>query len=263
MSSTDSFEELVPMYALGALPADERKVLEAHLKECASCRRVYREQLQAVNMLPQLADLIQPSPDLKRKLFARVDADLAQAAASAQPSSSSGVAAVRQPVPLSPVAKQSSPFSWLFTPRFAFVAVAAVLILAAGILLLSQFTQSPEQREIASILSNPNVQQREIKGTAVAPTAQGTMHMVPGANTGVLTVSGLQALPGDKTYEFWLIKGAAPVPAGLFAVDPNGNATLLVKGPEQLALYDKLGVTIEPHAGVAKPSGTLVLQAGF
>ena len=39
----------------------------------------------------------------------------------------------------------------------------------------------------------------------------------------------LPALPADKTYQLWFIAGGKPVPAGTFAVDARGTASLRVE----------------------------------
>ncbi len=87
--------------------------------------------------------------------------------------------------------------------------------------------------------------------------------MRPGDTHAVLELNGLSPLPPDKTYEFWLIRGEQGVPAGLFEVDAEGRATMLVSASNTISSYDRLGVTIEPNTGVEKATGPLVIKYGF
>lgn len=256
MSSHEQFEELIPLYALGALSPDEARELRAHLRECDECRARYRQERATARLLLNSAEPVEPSPDTRRKLFERVDADLAARAARipARP-------AVPAPTmrPLAPAGARP----WYLQPAFAFAALALVAIVAVGLWLVSQNARSPEQQEIAQILSNPNRSQHALKGTEQMPNGFGTLHTVPGEARAVLVVGALQPLPADKTYEFWLIRGAQPLPAGLFTVDSQGQGQLLVKTGEDIAAFDKWAVSVEPRQGVTQPSGPIVLAGGF
>jgi anti-sigma-K factor RskA len=250
MSSNHQLAEQIAIYALGALAGQERMDLEAHLRECASCRAQLGEARAVVNLLPRSVGPIEPSPETKRKLFARVDVDLARSAApragtAVETRSSAG----RRP-----------PTS---TRTLAFGLVAIVVLVLVGLFAVPLIGKINQQREIAAILNNPNAQVRVIGGTKDAPTAQAKLVAAPGDTRAVLVVDGLKPLPPDKTYEFWLIRGTQPFPAGLFDVDANGSASLLVAASQSINAFDKLGVTIEQRAGEQTPKGTLVLQYGF
>lgn len=250
MTSNRHFDDQIAIYALGALPAGEREELEAHLRDCASCRAKLSEARALVHLLPRSVEPVQPSPETKRGLFARVEADLAQEA-TGRPQT---VPVVRSTVPRG---------LRLSVPTLA-VGLAAVLILVVLGLVGGPFVaQLNQQREIVGILNNPSSQTRLINGTKDAPAAQGKLVAAPGETRGVLMVSGLMPLPQDKTYEFWLIRGAQTVPAGLFNVDSTGGTTLLISAPQDVRAFDKLGVTIEQRAGELTPKGTLVMQYGF
>jgi anti-sigma-K factor RskA len=249
MSSNHHFDDQIAIYALGALFGEEKADLEAHLRECASCSAQLREARAVVNLLPRSVEPIEPSPETKRKLFARVEADLSQAAPQTRTAPEAG----------STVARRAR----LSLPALAFGLAAILVLVLIGLLAAPLVDQFNRQREIATILNNPNAQTRVIGGTKDAPSAQGKLVAAPGETHAVLVVGGLKPLPPDKTYEFWLIRGAQAVPAGLFNVDANGSSTLLIAAAESLNTYDKLGVTIEQRAGEQTPKGTLVMQYGF
>src|SRR5262245_12930523 len=87
MQATNHVDELVAVYALGALPGADRIFVERHLQTCAECRALLRETVAAVAVLPMMVAPLEPPPALKSRLLTRVDASLAlqRAAASAAP----------------------------------------------------------------------------------------------------------------------------------------------------------------------------------
>src|SRR3972149_4056972 len=56
----DEIEELIPVYALGALEARERQGLEKHLEGCSHCSRILREHLEATAVLARMAPTAEP-----------------------------------------------------------------------------------------------------------------------------------------------------------------------------------------------------------
>ena len=250
MSSPHLPDEQIALYALGAVGGKERSDLEQHLKGCAHCRARVKETSVIVNLLPRAVEPMEPSPEMKRKLFARVDADLAKAAGSGAQTGTD-----------MPYGAGLRRLASRRTLAFTLILVAVLVVI--GFFASPFAAQINQQREIAAILNNPNAQTRMIAGTKDAPDAHGRLVAAPDGTQAVLVVDGLKPLPADKTYEFWLIRGAQPFPAGLFGVGANGSSTLLITAAQSINTFDKLGVTIEQSAGEQTPKGTLVLQQGF
>ena len=67
----------IATYALGALAEPECDLMKAHLAKCSACREQYYAEQALTALLPQAVEPIEPSPETKLKLFARVDSDLA------------------------------------------------------------------------------------------------------------------------------------------------------------------------------------------
>lgn len=250
MSSNQHLDDIIPIYALGALSGKEKRDVEAHIRGCSHCRAKLAEARSTVNVLPSSVEPVDPSPQTKHKLFARVEADLARPLPASLRSGSKPAPAIS--------------FRPILMPRLLAIGLLAVLLLLAiGLAAPPLLRQLNEQREITAILTNPGAQTRVIHGTRDRPTAHGRLTAVPGDNRAVLEVDGLGPLPPDKTYEFWLIRGSLPVPSGLFDVSSEGTKTMLVSASEGIDSFDKLGVTIERSAGEEAPKGTLVLQLGL
>ncbi|MBI4671739.1 MAG: anti-sigma factor [Chloroflexi bacterium] len=250
MASHDQYQEWISMYALGGLSGPERVQMQAHLSECAACRQRYRQARALVQMPPQAIEPVEPSPETKMKLFARVDADLARANTASQ-------SRVAQRAPAPPAKR-----GWFRRPALAFAALALLGLLAvAGWLLLNR--SSPEQQQIAAILSDPNVQKVALAGTKDAPNASAEIYMAPGHSAAVLQVNGLAPLPADKGYEFWFFRNGEPQPSNVFTVTSTGTTTVLVNANDKVENFKGWGVTIEPITGVPKPTGTIVILGGL
>lgn len=116
-----------------------------------------------------------------------------------------------------------------------------------------------KERELAW-LKDPRVQVALLKGLEGNPAARAKLLWNPGTKQGILWVSGLPALPLEKTYELWAFVGDQPVPAGTF--DAKTDAATVIPISRQETLDDapaKFAVSVEPKGGVPKPTGAIVL----
>ena len=86
----------------------------------------------------------------------------------------------------------------------------------------------------------------ELEGGGVA-----TAHWAPSVGQAVVVTDGLSALPTDKSFELWFVRGDAPISAGTFEVGADGRATALLQGDMQAG--DVIAVTVEPAGG--SPNG--------
>jgi anti-sigma-K factor RskA len=85
------------------------------------------------------------------------------------------------------------------------------------------------------------------------------LRVAGGHARGKLVVTGLPALPTDRTYEVWLQSGIRPpVPNALFGVTARGTADVAV--PADLHGVTRLLVTVEPRGGSVHPTTPAVIQ---
>jgi len=78
----------------------------------------------------------------------------------------------------------------------------------------------------------------------------------------VFVASHLDPLDPLKTYELWLLPaeaGQAPIPAGLFKPDANGNASLVMPELPKGVTAKGFGVTVENDGGSKTPTAPIVL----
>jgi anti-sigma-K factor RskA len=116
-----------------------------------------------------------------------------------------------------------------------------------------------ERDETLRLLSTPQVRLVRLAGLAASPGASGQLLWNPATRTGILLTSGLPQVPHDRVYELWAIAGNEPMPAGLFEVDAAGHAFLRLPSLPRTKRFDKFAVTLEPAAGVPKPTGPMHL----
>lgn len=90
--------------------------------------------------------------------------------------------------------------------------------------------------------------------TGATPVVSASVVVAPD-RTATLHVSGLPAVPRDKTYEAWVITtGGAPRAAGLLV---DGTVTLQGKLPRHAVV----AVTVEPAGGSAAPTTPVIVSA--
>lgn len=86
--STDEIKERVSLYTLGALPAAESLALEKHIAEgCSVCRDELRAFEDACALIALSAPRVEPPPQVREKLFARLAAEKKSVHLEAAPSS--------------------------------------------------------------------------------------------------------------------------------------------------------------------------------
>jgi hypothetical protein len=109
------------------------------------------------------------------------------------------------------------------------------------------------------------VSQIDARTTVLLPqgtggSAHGRVVWNPGTREAVLVASGLNPAPPGKTYELWVIADGAPVPAGVFQVEPDGRAAFRLPALEQTTRVRSFLVTVEPISGSPAPTGPSILS---
>ncbi len=80
-----------------------------------------------------------------------------------------------------------------------------------------------------------------------------------GETTGTLVVNGLPVLGAEHQYQLWLVKDEVRVSGAVFSVAEEGITSIPIVAPEDLTLYTRCGITIEPAGGSPEPTGDGVL----
>jgi anti-sigma-K factor RskA len=248
----EHWREHVEIYTLGALDGQELKEFEAHLASgCAICEAYVRETRETLAVLHRSLRPDAPPLAIKSRILDQI-------------------------VPQAIVRPRQETTPWLNWNWWG-LGIGAVATASVALVLIANLTrtqselekakaqlaalqiESAQKDELLQLLSSQDVRLIELKGLEAAPAARAKLFWNPGARSGILLTNGLPKTPTDKAYELWGIVGTEPFPAGVFRVDDQGQARFRMPVLGQGKNFDKFAVTLEPAAGVEKPSGPMVL----
>jgi anti-sigma-K factor RskA len=116
---------------------------------------------------------------------------------------------------------------------------------------LKQFLKGADAKQI-SLREKPSVV-KSPEGHALYSAASGKL---------IFTASNMPKPPDGKAYELWILpaSGAAPVPAGMFSPDMQGNAAVIFPAIPMNVQAEGFGVTVEVEGGVKSPTPPIVLS---
>jgi anti-sigma-K factor RskA len=231
---------LTGAYALDAIDGSERERFEHHLVRCQPCEYEVRGLQDTATRLGQ-AVAARPPELMKARVLA-------------------AVATTRQlaPVPDVRPLPASAP-GWSRRLGVPLAAACLVIAIVLGVLLgISRHqlsTETAQQRAIAAVLAAPGA------SLVREPTSLGgeaTIVVAAKLHKFIFTSNGLPALANARVYQLWVMgPGGSATSAGLLSLTPNGQtAPVLAAG---LAAGDKVGVTVEPAGGTAKPTTTPIV----
>jgi hypothetical protein len=231
---------LAGAYALDALdPGREHDRFARHLGRCLSCAAEVRGFREVATALAKAA-AVEPPPELRPRVMA-------------------AVARTRQQPPEAPARQHPRP-ARVWVPWLSGVVAAAAVVLAVVFGLAQahteqQLSQSRAQNQaIAAVLAAPDARlltQRTSAGGVA------TVVLDAAARRLIVTTAGLPSLPAGQVYQLWLIGPASVTSAGLLPEPAGGRTPPVLAG--NLAPGDKLGLTVEPAPGTARPTTTPIM----
>jgi anti-sigma-K factor RskA len=233
---------LVGAYVMDAVSDDDRASFEHHLAGCEGCQAEVRGLREATARLAAAAE-VRPRAELREQTM--------QAAG-----------LIRQ---LPPATRQrpEAPAGWRRTwlPRLAVAAAAVFAVLAVG---MGTVMHGAEHRldqargsshQMAVVLGSPDATMMRARLTS---GGRATIVMSHRYGSLVFTASGLPALPSARSYQLWVMRPGGPRSAGLLPAGPDGRAgPMVISG---LGRGDRVGVTVEPAAGSARPTSRAILM---
>ena len=258
------FEELLPAYALGALDGDDLRELEEHLAGgCAECRRQLDLWHRDLEALAESVTPVEPSETTRARVL-RLSAGAAGATATAPaprrlPRGLPLAAAALLAVAIWGVAGQvrlRGELERATTERDRLTRQVAALDREVSLVR----AEARQASQALQVLAAPGVQSVVMAGLGPTPNAAGHTYVNPRRRDALFYAFDLPALPRDKTYELWYIAGGKPVPAGTFAVDERGTASVRVERVPDVRSIEAWAVTVEPAGGVPQPTGEMVLK---
>jgi hypothetical protein len=240
----DELRDLYELYVLGVLDAEEKIEVEQHLAEnCPQCQAGVRNALRFSTMLGTLPEAVEPSRALRGRVLASVGVE--------------------------PKASRW----WLG----GLAVLSACLLIGVVVLSLENTRRKDELASVQSQLRQATNDRSRIEAVLQFLNEPGTQEVVFGkgqvqpphgrifvnARGVALIAANLPPAPTGKTYEMWFVpKTGAPIPAGLFQSDAQGNVLHMRNGAVDLSGTKAIAVSVEPAAGSSTPT-TVVFAAGL
>jgi len=240
-------------YVLGALDEQESARVEAHLRDCASCRRARTDYQSVADGLLHSLRSVRPPASLRSRLRQRIRPG-APASVYTRPGGRPNAYAVLS-VALALAVVALGVFTWQTQNSLRLIESRFESAQAA----------SSQQAQVDSVslalLTYPGRQVALVTGDQ----AYGTVLFEPHLPMAVLNAWGLPDLDKSHIFQAWLVRpDGERVSAGVFVRDEGSPFTrVLLEMPEPASQYVGLGVTVEPQGGTSTPTGTRILQADF
>jgi hypothetical protein len=269
-----------------------------HLKECAECRGQLGEIQGELATYALTAELHAPPAQARERLLRQVADEkkvLAPAPVEVRPQPQAVPEREPEQDPEPRFAQRNSRMYLMDAPeekprRFVAImawtgwGIASCLAVAAGTqvdqrkmvqddlaVVTAQLSQSAAQIQHAKQVTDTlrdtsamNVSLHVPLNAGATPKADPEGHVTYQPTTGALVfvADHLDPLAPAKTYELWLLPttaGEAPIPAGLFKPDLNGNATVVLPTLPKGVVAKGFGVTVENEGGSKTPTAPIVL----
>jgi anti-sigma-K factor RskA len=233
MTIAAEIHTLTGPYVLDAVDDDERVAFERHLAVCAACTAEINGLREAIAKF-SLDVVAAPPAGLRSAVLARVDE-------------------IRQRGPVRRTEDDGVPRPrWRMSRRVMLTLAAAfVAVGTSGGIAIDQYRDNAATSTISSrvneILADPNA--RTLRGDVVG--GQATIVVSRQRDAAVVLVQGLRPLPGDQTYQLWMIDSAR-VAHSVGLVKAGSTAPTVVNR----GVGDKVafGVTVEPEGGSVQPT---------
>jgi anti-sigma-K factor RskA len=246
-------EEDFELYALGVLEGDELRGIESHVNSCADCAAKVAEARGRIALLAFSAEPQEPPIEVRQRLMARIRAEKNPARA-----------------PSVPRAERAPSRVWNFAwGALAFgLAIFAVYLWNSNNVLQQeldrqeaaakqQMVLTERARSISALLISPQTVTATLAPKAPVATESGRV-FYNSQQGALIYVGSLPQLAADKSYELWVIPQTGnPIPAGVFAPQPNGDATVVLPKIPAGVSAKAFAVTIEPVGGTAAPTGPM------
>lgn len=244
----DDLKDLVPLYALDALPSKDELELVAHLRTCSECSALLAEHRETAGMLAFSAPSFQASPGLRDRILSEA-------------SKTSHLQLAPAPAARS-VVRPNRRLQWL-----GGLAAACVFALVVGGLVVRQAADRDpgaaqqeillaRQQEALSIISSPDSIAIFMNSTDDFPDAYGKAFVSSEDGKAAVLLSGLSE-PDEDIYTLWLIEDGDPSRVTDF--DVKGGAQTILVDDRDVDATVSFAVTREPNPGNTSPLGPVVI----
>lgn len=267
MMTHEQLESIAALDAIGAATADEANAFRAHLGSCVACRTARDEYEEAVSLLAQDLDPVDPPNEVRDRIFMAIDGrDQAGNVVD------DNVVDARDRFGIS---------RWWMVAAAIFLALWGWRELSVRVSREKINSREAEIRRLAgenqlltsrneklsaemAALASPDTRTIALTGQQVSPSASAKVFLEPQQRRAVVFFYNLPANPSDKSYQLWILRGDQPKPqsAGVFDVTTASGASISIENLPLATEIKGLAVTLEPKGGVAQPTNTNFFVAG-
>jgi anti-sigma-K factor RskA len=235
VSSNLDLHHLAAAYALDALDADERIAFEAHYHDCHVCSHDVGDFRATLATLGELSVTVPPA-DMKARVMQQVSV-------------------TRQLSPL--VTARSLASRPTRRPSLLAAAAALLILVASAAFIVGRGSQTDDAfaSQLEQVLAEPDVQMVDLAATSATTDGHIRVAWSATAQKAAVIADGLSLPNGGTVYELWLIDESGAVPTGMLDGASNGEVRRILTMTE---VPVKWGVTIEPEAGSASPTGEVL-----
>jgi anti-sigma-K factor RskA len=234
--SVIDMHHLAAAYALDAVDPLERAAFEAHYPHCEVCRAAVLQFRAALTVLAE-AEAVTPPADLRRRVLDEV-------------------ARTRQLSPMLPSGvtdlAERRRRRRRTTATLVAAAAAAAALFTAGPWALSVGDSPVYATQLVEVLEHPDARLATLHGDG---DGEVRVAWSDDAERAVLLADDLPAAPDGMAYELWLIDESGPVPMKMLDRADGGEIRDVVDIDSDPAAW---GITLEPEAGSASPTGDIL-----
>jgi anti-sigma factor RsiW len=242
----DDLHVLTGSYVLDAVSDAEREEFERHLQNCPSCEAEVRGLRETAARLA-LACAVTPPARMEQQVLA---ATYRTRQLPPLPADRPRRSPRRQTLPRR--TSSSSTFPRRTVTRRVAVLAAAASVAAAVALGITQLTAQHQLDQarataIARVITAPDAHVETAR-----TSAGGSVTVVASValREAVVSTSGMASLPSSRVYQVWVMSPSGARSAGLI----HGSSLLA----SAVRPGDRIGITVEPAAGTARPTTTPV-----
>lgn len=238
LESNNELQERALLFAIGALPEEERRTYAQHLEK-DGCEVCLAESLEFQNVAQSLAvglPMNTPSGTVKERLMAQARAE-------------TGIREISTVRPTRDV--------WYWAEKLVLAAAVVVIAVTAS-------TNSSLRREIGTLtarltelegqvrrdavtvefITSPEVRVVNLVGQGATPQARARIFWNERERVWLVYVAGLPAVPSDRDYQLWFVpQGGMPLSARVFNTNANGAAMFEIPLPAGAANFMAAAVT--------------------
>jgi anti-sigma-K factor RskA len=253
----EPFDTLAALHAVGALDGEDLSALQTHLATgCARCETVVRQTEQTLARAAMAGPPEPPPAAVRDALMRRLAAASARGRARWLPWAAGAAAAAVAAAALT-VASVAGRYEARLGEMARETSAARERLARSEAELRDEVAA---YRDAIELLREPAARVTELRGRATAAGAVARVLWTERAG-GMLLASRLPPAPPGTAYALWIIEGDAARPAGMFAPDGAGKATLRIAAKMGGAPAGTLAVTLEPAGGAPRPTGAVVLAS--